>query len=262
MRKNIQLKCCDKNRNTLLEMQGEDVLSITWERAYEPGDFLELSVGEETFVELQLDEAVEPAVIYVKKSPFVYWIPTGEELEAYAPEAFRGTVHRMFVRCVDRPLGCRNLSENSLDVRGESNGYPHCTATVETRGESVFAARNTIDGLMETNMHGEWPYTSWGEGEDPNAWIQIEFGREVEIDEVRIYLRSDFPHDNYWQEVTLELENSADIPVKLEKTGDMQRVLLKPHRSSWIRMKNLKKDLNDPSPFPALTQWQVFGREV
>lgn len=31
-----------------------------------------------------------------------------------------------------------------------------------TRGESVFAAQNAIDGITVNTCHGEWLYQSWG----------------------------------------------------------------------------------------------------
>lgn len=45
---------------------------------------------------------------------------------------------------------------------GETTYYPHATANVETRNEAVFAARNTIDGQINNQGHGVWPYESWG----------------------------------------------------------------------------------------------------
>lgn len=260
IKEELMLECKNKKGESVFCSWAEESLEVEWNHIYEEGDALVITARPGQFLELQLDEFVKPAVIFLKESPFIYKIPLNDEKLAYAEEAFSGEKHRMFIRYIDKPQGRRILSENSLDVRGETSAYPHCTATVETRGESVFAARNTIDGLTESNFHGEWPYTSWGEGEDADASIQIEFGRKVEIDEVRIYLRSDFPHDNYWKEVVLELEHSGDISVQLNKTGDMQRVFVKKQKSSWIKLKKLKKDEQDPSPFPALTQWQVLGR--
>lgn len=256
----LKFECRNKDGNIICAAEAQENLELTWSHVYEEGDALVIYGCPGQFLELQLEEAVRPAVIYLKESPFVYRIPMGEERMPYAPEAFEGSEHRIFVRSIEKPQGRRMLSENSLDVRGETAAYPHCTATIETRGESVFAARNTIDGLTETNDHGKWPYTSWGEGEDPGASIMIEFGREVEVDEVQFYLRSDFPHDNYWQHAVLELEHSGDIPVSFEKTGEMQRIFVEKQKTSWVKLKNLQKDETDPSPFPALTQWRVFGR--
>lgn len=122
---------------------------------------------------------------------------------------------------------------------------------METRGESVFAARNTIDGLLVTSGHSFFPYTSCGEGEDPGAHIDIFFGRKILAEEVQIFLRSDFPHDNYWQKGRLAFSDGTALPVTLQKTGLCQSVMLpKPIETEWVRLSDLKKDDADPSPFP------------
>ena len=92
----------------------------------------------------------------------------------------------------------RDLARNPSDLRGDTDFYPHCSANVETRNESVFAARNVIDGLRFNTSHGEWPFESWGIGARTDAWCKIDFGREVIADRMALTLRADFPHDAYW----------------------------------------------------------------
>lgn len=107
-----------------------------------------------------------------------------------------------------------------------------------------------------------WPYTSWGEGEDSEAEIRIDFGRPVQVEEVQIFLRADFPHDNYWKEAELLFDDGKSVKLSLEKTGQPQSFVFEDIQTEWVVMKNLKKDENDSSPFPALTQWVVYGRNV
>ena len=66
--------------------------------------------------------------------------------------------------------------------------FPHAVANVETRGESVFAAQNAIDGNTSSNSHGDWPYESWGINRQDDATLRILFGRKVKIDRVILYL--------------------------------------------------------------------------
>ena len=57
-----------------------------------------------------------------------------------------------------------------------------------------------------------------------DAALKIEFGREVLLDKVILTLRADFPHDNYWQQVTfptvhevlklLRLSNARALPLR------------------------------------------------
>lgn len=241
---------------------GDGHCELVWSGSYEPGDYIRIVSSPGTFAKIQLDLLILPAFVYLQDGIFSFEIPFGSAKEPYPQEAFTGLCHQLTAEAADPPTGRCILSENSLDIRGESRVFPHCTASIETRGESVFAARNTIDGLLITPGHGFFPYTSWGEGEDADAHIDIFFGRRVLAEEVQIFLRADFPHDNYWQKGLLTFSDGTLLPIELQKNGRCQSFPLpKPLETEWVRLSNLKKDSADPSPFPALTQWRVIGRE-
>lgn len=259
----IKILVQDSEGNEKKASCGQGHTELVWYGSFEPGDKVLVEAEKESYVELQLDALIKPALIYTAQGLFIFEIPFGIAKEAYPQEAFVCQTHQITAEYVEKPLTRHNLSENPLDVREETGVYPHCTASVETRGESVFAARNTIDGLIITSGHGFWPHTSWGDGEDPNAEIIIWFGRKVQAEEVQVFLRSDFPHDNYWQEATLGFSDGYEEVIHMEKTGACQSFILKePRITEWVKMKKFRKDENDPSPFPALTQWKVYGREI
>lgn len=90
-------------------------------------------------------------------------------------------------------MSYRNLAENVWDQHGDVNCYPHASANVETRGESVFASLNAIDGVTVSESHGQWPYESWGINRRDDAAWKVEFGRPVEMNKLVIYTRADFP---------------------------------------------------------------------
>lgn len=258
----VIIRILNQDGTVKLEQAGQNHSELVWYGSYEPGDRIEVQLKAGCFARIQADTLIAPALIYTADGTFRFEVPFGRAKEAYPQEAFTGPVHQLTAEYVDKPAGRRYLSENPLDVRGETAVYPHCTASIETRGESVFAARNTIDGLLLTSGHGFWPYTSWGEGEDPDAEIVIWFGRDVLVDGVQVFLRSDFPHDNYWKEALLTFSDGYELPIRLEKTGGCQSFSLdQEHEVTWVKMRKFKKDENDPSPFPALTQWRVCGRE-
>ena len=79
------------------------------------------------------------------------------------------------------------------------------------------------------------------------------------MNQMALILRADFPHDAYWTKGHVVLSDGADIPFSLNKTGERQWVSLKGHRVSWMRLERLQKS-DDPSAFPALTEWEVYGR--
>ena len=57
-----------------------------------------------------------------------------------------------------------------------------------------------------------------------------------------------------WEEPSL-------LKFELQKTGDRQWLDLGGRKISWLRLERLIKS-DDPSAFPALTQWEVFGRDL
>ena len=73
-------------------------------------------------------------------------------------------------------------------------------------------------------------------------------------------LRADFPHDAYWVSGYVVLSDGAEIAYDLQKTGDRQFIALGKHTVRWMRLERMQKS-DDPSAFPALIEWEVFGAE-
>lgn len=259
----LSLTLYDKERNCIAGKQEEKQIHLLIDREYQEGDYLALEVDKPQQLKLKLDSAVEEAWVYAKAGTFVYPIPFGEARMPYAPGAFAGRYHIYdILSCEPMTQDRRDISTNPLDVRTETILFPHCSASIETRDESIFAARNTIDGLKETNGHGEWPYTSWGDNEDPNAQIRIDFGRPMILQQLIINLRSDFPHDNYWKQVDIVFQDGERRTISLKQSGEDQCFQLGEKKSDSILLCNLQKDEDNPSPFPALTHWRVLGRDI
>ena len=79
-----------------------------------------------------------------------YQVPFGEKKICYSPKTFSGKKHLISAR-IARPFeitAYRNLAVNVNDQHQDANCYPHASANIETRDESVFIARNTIDGMI------------------------------------------------------------------------------------------------------------------
>lgn len=229
--------------------------------AYAEGDRLRLEVGAPGFVVVQLDDALEPALLYVTGAVELA-VPFGDNRIPYSPRAFAGEMHRLAARRArpEEVAARRNLAFNPYDHATIRTAFPHASANVETRGEAVFAARNAIDGQKAANDHGKWPWTSWGINRDPNAALTVAFGRTVVVDEVVFYGRADFPHDAWFEAATLVFSDGSAETVRLEKTGAGQSRRFAPRTVEWVRLERLIK-ADDPSPFPALTQLELWGVE-
>ena len=89
--------------------------------------------------------------------------------------------------------------------------------------------------------------------------MTVDFGREVEADKIVLYTRADFPHDNWWKQVTLTFSDGTSLDWELEKSQLPHVLSIEPKRITWIKLSNLIK-ADDPSPFPALSQIGVYGR--
>ena len=131
---------------------------------------------------------------------------------------------------------------------------------METRGESVFAARNAIDGVAAVSSHGRWPYSSWGINRQDDAELTLEFGRPVDFDTIVLYTRADFPHDNWWIRGTFTFSDGTQEQVEMEKSSEPHRFAIARSGITWLKLGSLIK-ADDPSPFPALTQLEVYGQD-
>jgi hypothetical protein len=260
----LELAVCDIKGRVKASVRGTNSVELVFGESWAEGDLI--TVHSDVFplpLRLRFDAAIPAVLVWLAAPRLEFPVPLGEQHDAYPSESFGAGEKRLSVSVADGDLwkGYRNLSENPLDRRGETTYYPHCTATVETRNESVFAARNTIDGVVKPSCHGAWPYQSWGDNEDPDAEIMIEFGRPVRVDRVHINLRADFPHDSFWKRARLFFSDGTGIDLHLEKTGNVQEFVFPERNVTWVKLAKLVKN-DDASPFPALTQWAVYGREA
>lgn len=259
----ISLKVQNKEGKTLAVSSGTDFVSLVHTAEYEEGDFIAFETSEKNIhIFLQIDDALGASFCYVTDNVY-YYIPFGEKRISYSPKSFYGNRHYLYARVAteEEVKLYRNLALNVNDQHGDTHCYPHATANVETRGESVFAARNAIDGVRENRSHGEWPYESWGINRNPEAEMTVDFGREVETDKVVLVTRADFPHDSWWTQVTLEFSDGSTTDWKLEKNVLPHTLTFEKKKISWIKLCKLIK-AEDESPFPALTQIEVYGRDI
>ncbi len=259
----LTIKILDENSNTRFVEHGENEVSLVNTSGYTRGDSIAVEIGKQKgFYHVQLDESLGESLVYLTDD-LHFEIPFEEKRISYPPAAFSDFRHLLTVRrATKEEIGqYRNLAINVNDQHGDTHCYPHATANVETRGESVFAARNAIDGIVANHSHGEWPYQSWGINCRDDAEFKLDFGRTVEIDKIVIYERADFPHDNWWKQITIEYSDGEVCKYDMTKTDEGQIIEIKKKQVEWLVLKELIKS-DEPSPFPALSQIKVFGRDI
>lgn len=245
------------------QVRNEDRGILAFQDIYEEGDSIRFEVPEENkFYKVRVDDTMDEELVFLTQKEIVYDIPFAEKKKSYNKKSFTGERHYLTIRPAENfeIQQYKNLAKNVMDQHGERGCYPHASANVETRGESVFAARNAIDGVVANLSHGSWPYESWGINKNDQAEMLLEFGRPVAFDRIVLYTRADFPHDNWWTSVTFTFSDGTKEVVKMEKSSRPHVFNIQKSGITWIRLSNLIK-ADDPSPFPALTQIEVYGNE-
>ena len=208
------------------------------------------------------------SVIFVPDGVFEFIIPFDKErLACYAPGTFDGNSHRVYAAepTQEQIYGERNISLNSHDRHNVSKYFPHAVANFVTREDPCFFERNAIDGVSENRGHGIYPYHSWGGGLREDLEYEVHFGTETEVSEIIIYLRADFPHDTYWQQMSIEFSDKSRTRVTLDGVSDGQRVKLDtPKKTEYVKLTDFRqKRLEDGSlSFAALSQIEIIGKYI
>lgn len=252
-----------KDRPMYMEHETEVHLG-TRTLAYNEGDYIKVEVLEpNTYLWVKLDDTFEESLVYFKDvTEFIYKVPFDDEKRAMKDTAFSGSGRYIIARkpTEEEIYEYRNLAKNRHATYEDVGVYPFAHANTETRNDPTFYARNAIDGIFANDDHGFYPFQSWGINQQDDAEITIKFGRKVLVDRVAITLRADFPHDTWWKEVTLEFSDGSEEVLDTKKIKEPQEFKIKQRVITWVKMKNLVK--GEPGPFPALTQLEVFGRNL
>ncbi|MDO4299289.1 MAG: carbohydrate-binding protein [Lachnospiraceae bacterium] len=254
------IKILDENGRTLAVSRGEKEVNLVSTREYREGDMIQIESSEKPgYLWLQLDDALGKSLVYFVED-MQYKIPFGKGRINLSPKVFSGNKHLISVKTAKNfeIKAYRNLAMNVNDHHGNKSCFPHASANVETRGEAVFAAKNAIDGVTANQSHGEWPYVSWGINRNPDAQMKLDFGREVEVDRLIVYIRADFPHDNWWKRICVSFSDGENMELSLKKTAEAQEFTFEKKRISWLKISHMIPS-DEPSPFPALSQIEVYG---
>ena len=262
----INLKLIRENGDVKFKAYGNEI-DEHFHGEYELGDKFRIELCDGSFVKLKLDPTLAESIVYVPDGTFEFIVPHDRERRAcYAPGAFDGDDHRIVVsEPTDAEIYCdRLISLNSHDRHNVPKYYPHAVANFVTREEPCFFERNAIDGVIDNSNHGDFPYHSWGGGLREDLEFEVHFGTDVEVSDVVIFLRADFPHDTYWKECDVEFSDGTKVHANFVKTADGQKVDFEPKTTEMVKLTGFKqRRLEDGSlSFAALTQIEVYGKYI
>lgn len=263
MENTLKLKVISGQGRTMLTGTDAKRVSLVYTNEYQDGDSIVLNCDEPCYCVVQFEDSLPPALIYVAGRETWYYIPFGPDRIAFSPKSFTGGRHLIRARLAEphEIAARRNLAFNPYDQHGDNGFFPHSEANVESRGGAAFASYNAIDGVCENSSHGEWPYQSWGINCDPKAEWKLSFGRPVIVDELRLVIRADFPHDNYWTGGRVVFSDGSAETLSLVKTAQPQVFPIQPRTVEWLSLGELVQ-AEGPSPFPALSQFEAWGTEA
>jgi len=256
----IKLSLSDINKDIKASYEGE-FIDILYDSCYKEGDVISVKCDTD-FVSVSFDKSQKESIIYVPGGEFTYPIPLGKALIAFDAASWESESHRIVVRPVseEEAYGTRNIALNSVDFTENKKSYPHAWSDFVTRNEPTFEAKNAIDGVCENKGHWGYPYQSWAAGAREDMTYRVDFGCEVEISDLVIYLRADFPHDTYWKSFAIRFDDGSKVYADFEETHEGQRVNLpEPKATTYIELVDFKQAV-EPLSFAGLTQIEVIGK--
>ena len=158
----------------------------------------------------------------------------------------------------------KNLSVNKNDVIDSlwqlqtQKTYPHARSNSECRGEPWFRARCAISDTLVNTGHGQG-FPSWGPEEVAIPWWEVDFGKQVVIDSVVIFIRADFPHDGYFCKGRFVFSDNTRINITLDSTAKPQSFRIPSRVTTYLRIDSLLWHVS--ATWCAITQVQAFGTD-
>lgn len=277
----VELQDAAGTRTTLTQTKSDKhSTTYTLDREYQPGDQLVLSGSQRLAAKL---DANQPECLLYLRGTATFEIPYGREERqtgsSYAPEAFAGKSHQITLRALTKQelKSYRNLALNPCDTlrldpqpppadhpdarySDPASMFPHATSNSVSRNLYDFAARNAIDGFSQNGHHGVWPFQSWGPQLRLDLWWQLDFGRPVELDKLRLMVRADFPHDSYWKTATIEFSDGTKGTIQLAAKPEFQDFPFKKRKVTSFRLTNLIPE--DEKRWCAFIEVEAWGRDL
>jgi hypothetical protein len=159
----------------------------------------------------------------------------------------------------------RNIALNTKDVHAAGHGYPHASSNSEYpyppgAPDTTFFALNAINGDTLNTGHGSMAYASWGPQMIDGLWWRVDFGHDVQVDKVKIWMRADWGgnpgHDSYWKQATLVFSDSSKVNIAPDSVKFGQEFPFSSRVTNSLTITNLVPNRNVWCGF---TEVQVWG---
>jgi hypothetical protein len=91
-------------------------------------------------------------------------------------------------------------------------------------------------------------------------WWKLDFGRPVDLDKIRLVVRTDFPHDSYWKSAVMEFSDGSLIPFQITNSAEFQEFSFPKRQVSWFRIHDLVPE--DPARWCAFIEVEAWGHDL
>ncbi len=247
-------------------LDGSVELTVT--RAFAKGDKITVAMPEgQHYLALCLAQGtLEEAILYLPNSTFTYTVP--DVSVSYPKELTRSVTITARIPTDEELATARNLALNPADLIDARSIFPHASTTsvhdiTNENNRLSFESRNVIDGFTQNTGHGGYPNQSWGPANSMKSTdsLTIYFGRKVNITELIVFLRADFPHDTYWDTCTALFSDGSEVQLSFTKTADAQSFRLEvPVTATSVEFTNFTKVAG--SEWAAWMEVQVIGSDI
>lgn len=160
----------------------------------------------------------------------------------------------------------KNVAVNPNDVRAAGHGFPHASSNSEypcqpgspanCAPDTSFLALNAIDGRTGNTCHGSLPNCgSWGPQMIAGLWWRVDFGHDVQVDKVTIWIRHDFPHDSWWKDATLVFSDSSKVTIHPDSVSLGQPFTFTSRVTNSLTITNLVYNENKWCAFAEVQVW-------
>lgn len=234
---------------------------------YKTGEKIEITLpeGQHYLAVTIAKDVLDEAIVYLKNNKFSYTIP---DFSGSYPSELQesGCIISARVPSNDELLEERNIALNPSDLLNAKTVFPHSSSNnvYQNNQSPEWLARNAIDGFKQNTGHGTYPLQSWGPDSTVKSsdYFKIDFGREVKISKIVLYIRADFPHDAFWDSCVVELSDGSVLDISgIKETQKKQTFKFDEFTTTSLKFTGLNKSSSSKGDWAAWTEVEVYGYE-
>ncbi|MDZ7619994.1 MAG: discoidin domain-containing protein, partial [Patescibacteria group bacterium] len=147
----------------------------------------------------------------------------------------------------------RNLAANEDAYSYHLRSYPRATSNSHYRYRPEYSPSKVIDGNGSPGKY-------WRPARRTDVWLMVEFGREVEVEQVVLVLRRHDGQDKTWTGATLEFSSGDKIAIELKNTAEPQVFAFPKRKCAWVKLVDFQESF--PLGDNGITEFEVHGRDA